>query len=195
MTLAVVRCAVALVRTDHGLSERRACLVLGADRSTVCYRSQHPDDAVIRKRLRKLLRQRRRFGCRHLHLLLAREGQAMNQKKLRRLYREEKLQARRGGRKRALSTRAPLALPQRPNGRWSLDFVADSFSDGRRFRILAVVEDFTRECLALVAAPSLSGARVAREIDTPIARGPAPRCSGHGRSPAPLLRPGLRRRP
>ena len=62
----------------------------------------------------------------------------MNQKKLRRLYREEKLQVRRrGGRKRALGTRAPLALPQGPNRRWSLDFVADSFSDGRRFRILA----------------------------------------------------------
>ena len=95
----------------------------------------------------------------------------MNQKKLRRLYREEKLQVRRrGGRKRALGTRAPLALPQGPNQRWSLDFVADSFSDGRRFRILAVVDDFTRECLALVADTSLSGTRVARELDALTAR-------------------------
>jgi len=104
-----------------------------------------------------------------LHLLLAREGIAMNQKKLRRLYREEKLQVRRrGGRKRALGTRAPMALPDGPNQRWSLDFVSDAFTDGRRFRILAVVDDFTRECLALVADTSLSGIRVARELDALI---------------------------
>jgi len=72
----------------------------------------------------------------------------------------ERLQVRRrGGRKRALGTRAPLALPQGPNQRWSLDFVSDSLTDGRRFRILAVVDDFTREYLCLVANTSLSGAR------------------------------------
>ena len=95
----------------------------------------------------------------------------MNQKRFRRLYREEGLQVRkRGGRKRALGMRAPLALPSRPNERWSLDFVSDSFTDGRRFRALAVVDDCTRECLALVADTSLSGARVARELDGVIAR-------------------------
>jgi len=103
VTPAAVRSAVAHVRANHGVSERRACLVLGADRSTVRYRSRRPDDAAVRERLRELSRQRRRFGYRRLHLLLAREGHAMNQKKLRRLYREEKLQVRRrGGRKRAL---------------------------------------------------------------------------------------------
>ncbi len=100
----------------------------------------------------------------------------MNQKKLRRLYREEKLQVRRrGGRKRALGTRAPLALPDGPNQRWSLDFVSDAFSDGRRFRILTIVDDFTRECLALVADTSLSGVRVARELDALIWRRTKPR--------------------
>ena len=64
---------------------------------------------------------------------------------------------RRGGRKRALGTRAPMTLPQGPNQRWSLDFVADAFTDSRRFRILAVVDDFTRECLCLAADTSLSG--------------------------------------
>lgn len=94
----------------------------------------------------------------------------MNQKRFRRLYHEEGLAVRkRGGRKRALGMRAPLSLPLRPNERWSLDFVSDSFTDGRRFRILAVVDDFTRECLALVADTSLSGARVARELDAVIA--------------------------
>ena len=77
---------------------------------------------------------------------------------------------RRGGRKRALGTRAPMAMPQGPNQRWSLDFVSDTLTDGRRFRILAVVDDFTRECLALVADTSLSGVRVGRELDAVIAR-------------------------
>lgn len=94
----------------------------------------------------------------------------MNHKKLRRLYTEERLQVRRrGGRKRALGTRAPLALPQGPNQRWSLDFASDTLTDGRRFRILAVVDDFTRECLCLTADTSLSGRRVARELEAVIA--------------------------
>ena len=93
----------------------------------------------------------------------------MNLKKLRRLYAEERLQVRRrGGRKRALGTRAPMAIPQGPNQRWSMDFVSDALTDGRRFRILAVVDDFTRECLCLVADTSLSGLRVARELDAVI---------------------------
>src|SRR5205807_3463883 len=113
---------------------------------------------------------RRRFGYRRLHILLTREGIVMNHKKLRRLYREERLAVRRrGGRKRALGTRAPIALPQGPNQRWSLDFLSDAFTDGRRFRILAVVDDFTRECLCLAADTSLSGRRIARELDIVIA--------------------------
>lgn len=100
----------------------------------------------------------------------------MNQKKLCRLDTEEKLQVRwRGGRKLALGTRAPLVLRQGPNQRLSQDFIADSFSDGRRFWILAVVDDFTRECSALVADTSLSGIRVARELDALIARRSKPR--------------------
>jgi putative transposase len=169
VTPAAKREAVAHLRAAHGVSERRACLVLGADRTSVRYRSRRSDDGNVRDRRRALSRERRRFGYRRLHLLLAREGIAMNLKKLRRLYREEKLQVRRrGGRKRALGTRAPMALPDGPNQRWSLDFVSDAFTDGRRFRILAVVDDFTRECLALVADTSLSGTRVARELDALI---------------------------
>ena len=72
---------------------------------------------------------------------------------------------RRGGRKRAVGTRAPMLLPKRINQRWSLDFIADTLSDGRRFRILCVVDDFSRECLACVVDTSLSGVRVVRELD------------------------------
>ena len=86
-------------------------------------------------------------------------------KKVRRIYAEERLQVRcRGGRKRALGTRRPMVLPDGPNQRWSLDFVSDRFTDGRRFRILAVVDDFTRENLALVAGTSLSCLRITREL-------------------------------
>jgi putative transposase len=121
--------------------------------------------------LKELAAVRRRFGYRRLHLLLKREGMTLNHKKLFRIYREEKLAVRkRGGRKRALGTRAPMTIPQGPNQRWSLDFVSDALADGRRLRVLAVVDDFTRECLALVADTSLSGARVARELDAVIAR-------------------------
>jgi putative transposase len=155
----------------YQVSQRRACQAIGADRSSVRYRSRRADDGHIRARLREIAAVRRRFGYRRLHILLRREGFALNHKKLRRLYAEERLQVRRrGGRKRALGTRAPLTLPQGPNQRWSLDFLHDQLSDGRRLRILAVVDDFTRECLALVADTSLSGRRVGRELDAIVAR-------------------------
>jgi putative transposase len=154
----------------YEVSQRRACSVLGADRTLVRYRSCRPDDGAIRLRLRELAAERRRFGYRRLQVLLRREGISMNHKKLRRLYGEERLQVRRrGGRKRALGTRAPMTLPQGANQRWSMDFVSDTLTDGRRFRILAAVDDFTRECLCLVADTSLSGVRVVRELDKLIA--------------------------
>ena len=135
------------------------------------YGHRRADDAAIRTRLKELAAERRRFGWRRLKLLLEREGIRMNHKKLRRLYTEERLQVRRrGGRKRALGTRAPMALPQGPNQRWSLDFASDTLTDGRRFRILVVVDDFTRECLCLVADTSLSGRRVARELTAIMTR-------------------------
>jgi putative transposase len=148
------------------MSERRACTVIGCVRMTVRYHSRRPDDAGLRQRLRALAHERRRFGYRRLHILLRREGFLVNHKRLFRTYRDERLMVRRrGGRKRALGTRAPMLVPQWPNDRWSLDFVADQFIDGRRMRILVVVDDCTRECLTLVADTSISGLRVARELD------------------------------
>lgn len=156
---------------QHGVSQRRACQVLSIDRSSVRYRSIRPDDADIREAMKLVASERRRFGYRRIHVMLDRQGIIMNLKKLRRLYREEKLTVR----KRALGTRRPLALPSRANERWSVDFVSDAFTDGRRFHVLAVVGDFTRECLALVADTSLSGRRLARELDAVIARRGKPR--------------------
>ncbi len=171
VTPAARRRAVAHAMQAHGVSERRACSILTIDRSSVRYRSTRPDDAEVRERMRAVAAVRRRFGYRRLQIMLAREGLVMNHKKFRRLYREEKLQVkRRGGRKRALGTRTPILLPHGPNQRWSLDFLSDAFADGRRFRILAVVDDFTREGLGLVADTSLSGRRVTRELDAIITK-------------------------
>jgi putative transposase len=171
LTPAARRAAVAHVQEVHGISQRRACSLLGADRTSIRYQARRSDDAPVRARLQELAAERRRFGYRRLGILLAREGTRLNHKKLRRLYAEEKLKVRRrGGRKRAVGMRAPMVLPQALNQRWSLDFVSDALTDGRRFRILAVVDDFSRKCLALVADTSLSGVRVARELDAVIAR-------------------------
>lgn len=153
------------------MSQRRACQVLDVDRSGVRYRSIRPDDLELREAMKKVALERRWFGYRRIHVMLQREGVTMNLKKLRRLYREEKLQVcKRGDRKRALGTRRPMLVPEHANERWSLDFLSDAFTDGRRFRILAIVDDHTRECLALVADTSLSGLRVVRELDVIIAR-------------------------
>ncbi len=161
--------AAAYLRQAFQMSERRACRVIGTDRASVRYQALRPDDDALRERLKELAQRRRRFGYRRLHVLLRREGQLVNRKRVQRLYREERLNVRRrGGRKRAIGTRRPIKVPLVANQRWSLDFIHDQLTDGRRFRILAIVDDCTRECLALVADTSISGRRVARELDNTI---------------------------
>lgn len=152
--------------TERDYSQRRACRLVGIDPKTWRYASRRPAEEAARLRLRELAAERRRFGYRRVQILLNREGMAMNHKKLFRLYREEGLSVRRrGGRKRAMGTRSPMTLPDQPNQRWSLDFVSDALNNGRRFRVLTVVDDYTRECLALVVDTSLSGERLSRELD------------------------------
>src|ERR1700730_6153988 len=160
------RIAVNRLIEQHGLSQRRACRLVGIDHSTLRYQPRRADDFALRQRLRELAAERRRFGYRRLGWLLAREGHPMNSKKHYRLYREEKLMVRRRGRrKRALGTRTPMTLPLTINQRWSLDFVSDTLSEGRRFRILCIVDDSRRECMATVVGTSLGGVRVVRELE------------------------------
>ncbi|SOB79480.1 Transposase InsO and inactivated derivatives [Sphingomonas guangdongensis] len=161
---AAKRQAVAHLQATLGMSERRACMVVGADRKSMRYRSCRADDGDLRSRLRELAQQRRRFGYRRLHILLRRGGITINRKKTQRLYREEGLTVRRRrGRRRAIGARAPAPVLALPNQRWSLDFVHDQLATGRRFRVLNIVDDITRECLRAVVDTSISGRRVVRE--------------------------------
>src|SRR5690606_32641048 len=170
LTPAAKREAVAHLRVCHGMSERRACRIIDVDRKSVRYRSTRADDAGLRERLRELANQRRRFGYRRLHILLRREGVMINRKKTQRLYQEEGLAVRRRrSRKRAVGTRAPAPVLALPNQRWSLDFVHDQMACGRRFRVLNIVDDVTRECLRAVPDTSISGRRVVRELTELIA--------------------------
>jgi transposase InsO family protein len=155
------------------MSERRACTLVAADRKMVRYRSRRPSDVELRTRLRDLANQRRRFGYRRLFVLLREQGEPSGVNRIYRLYREEGLTVRkRKARRRAVGTRAPILVEAKVNARWSLDFVHDQFALGRRFRILNIVDDVTRECLAAIPDTSISGKRVARELTALIdARG------------------------
>jgi len=168
---AAKRDAVAHLKAIMGLSERRACQIISADRKTIRYRSSRPPEIELRAKLRDLANERRRFGYRRLFILLRRDGEPSGVNRIYRLYREEGLCVRkRKARRRAVGTRAPILVEARVNARWSLDFVHDQFACGRRFRILNVVDDVTRECLAAIPDTSISGRRVARELTTLIER-------------------------
>ncbi len=151
---------------DHDISQRRACRLVGVDPKTV-RRERPPDNPDVREEMKAIASKRRRFGYRRIGVLLERKGMIMNHKKLYRLYTEEKLGVRRRrGRKRARGSRTPMPVALLPGGRWSLDFVSDTFGVSRKFRMLAVNDDCCRENLCLMADTSISGARVARELDT-----------------------------
>lgn len=175
VTPAAKRKAVARLKEGFGMSERRACKAIGCCRMTVRYQTSRPDDREVRERMKA-----DRAGASPVRLpASSRDAEAGGpgrepQEAVPALSGGEARRRRRGGRKRAIGTRAPMLVPLRPDERWSLDFVSDQLTDGRRFRILAVVDDCTRECLALIVDTSLSGMRVARELDgsSPSGAGP-----------------------
>lgn len=148
------------------MSERHACALVSLGRSSARYQPRRAEDPVVRDRLRVLAQMRRRFGYRRLGVLLRREGWPVNHKRVYRLYREDGLSRRlRRRHRRAPGLRLPLPVPVRANQRWSMDFVADHLANGRRFRVLTIVDDGTRECPALEVDTSLPGARVIRVLD------------------------------
>ena len=171
VTPAAKREAVAHLQALLDVSERRACRVIAVDRTVIRYQSRRGDNGELREKLRELAQEQRRFGYRRLHILLRRDGVLINCKKTQRLYREEGLTVRRRkGRKRAVGARMPPPVLALPNQRWSLDFVHDQLVTGRRFRVLNIVDDVTRECLAAVSDTSISGRRVVRELTELIAQ-------------------------
>jgi putative transposase len=159
------RQAVGLIRSEFEVSERRACAVLGFARSSCRYRSRRRPPEKLTEELRAHAATRPRFGYRRLHVLLRREGWRVNHKRIYRLYRAEGLAVRRKRRQKiAAAIRVPLPTPRAPNQRWSMDFVSDQLSTGRRFRTLNIVDDCTRECVAIEVDTSLGGARVVRTL-------------------------------
>lgn len=161
------RTAAGLVRRRFAFSERRACALVGVGRATVrCQSRARPDDGPLRRRLLALAGERPRFGYRRLRALLRREGVAVNHKRVKRLYREDGVAVRRWGRKRvARASRGRPVPPGRPNEQWALDFLGNALASGNRVRVLAVIDAYTREALAIKVDTSLPTERVVRLLE------------------------------
>lgn len=166
VTPAALRNIVIHLKEVFQFSERRACVIVGLCRSSCRYQAKPKNDNEIRSRLRELAEQRRKFGAPRLHTMLRREGHLINHKRTERLYREEGLSLRLKKRKKRIShLRVVMDRPERINQHWSMDFVSDSLYNGRRFRVLTVVDDLSRECPVLEVDHSLTGHRVTRTLD------------------------------
>ena len=159
------RAAITHSQRTAGISERRACRFLGVHRSLVRYQSCRPPETELRARLKILAEQHPSWGSPRLTWLLRREGQVVNHKKVERLYREEGLTVRRRHRKRVARPRIEMPTPRRANEQWSMDFMRDQLAGGRVFRLLTVVDHYTRESPAIEVDLSLPGARVAQVLD------------------------------
>ena len=161
----MLREAVLVMQVEVSVSQRRACGLMKVHRASCRYRRRRSEDPGLRTRLRELAETRRRFGYRRLQVLLLREGWRVNHKRIYRLYVEEKLGLRRKrGRKRS-GVRQPLLEPTGANQVWLVDFMTDALSSGRRFRMLNIVDDYTREAVAIEVDTSLGGLRVARVLE------------------------------
>ena len=158
--------AVTHLMVTHQFGVTRSCGLIGISRSLYRYESKRPDDTPLKERLAELAGQKRRYGYRRLHVLLRREGWLLNWKRTYRVYREAGLMVRRRKRKRIVGIdRLQKVIATGPNQSWSMDFVSDGFVDGRRLRCLNIVDDFTRECLAIEVDTSLPGRRVVSVLE------------------------------
>lgn len=156
---------VARLIEHFDLSERTACHLVGLSRTAYRYTSRPCGDQALRERLKGLAATHTRYGYLLLHAMLKAEGLVINKKRTYRIYTEEGLQVRTRKRKKLTRPRLPMAVPSAPNQRWSMDFVSDQLSNGRRFRVLNVVDDYSRELLGQLVSVSISGHRVARFLD------------------------------
>ncbi len=159
---------MAFVGGKFPMSERQACKLLEVDRSSYRYEPRPREDGRIREEMVALAKQKPRYGYRRLGVLLARRGWKLNHKRLYRLYREEQLAVRRLKRKRLVRPAAPVAELARANQEWAMDFVMDGLATGRAVRALTVVDEYTRECLAIEVDSCLSSRRVTRVLEWAI---------------------------
>jgi len=159
---------VAFVVEKFPMSERQACKLLEVDRSSYRYDPRPREDGRLREEMVALAKQKPRYGYRRLGVLLERRGWKLNHKRLYRLYREEHLAGRRLTRKRLVRPAAPVAELTRANQEWAMDFVMDGLATGRAVRALTVVDEYTRECLAIEVDSCLSSRRVTRVLEWAI---------------------------
>ncbi len=159
------RAVVTHAEQTAALSERQGCRYLGVHRSLVRYHSCRAPEAALRKRLRQLAEQHPRWGSPRLTWLLRREGCVVNHRRVEQLYRGEGLTVRRRRRKRVSRPRLQVPAPVASNEQWSMDFMRDQLAGGRMFRLLTVVDHFTRDYLAIEVDVSLPGDRVVRVFE------------------------------
>ena len=165
-----------MLRAQFGVSERRACRVVGQSRSTQRYRPRDTEPKGLREAILKVAHEHPRYGYRRVHWSVRQKGFEVGQRRVRRIYAQEGLNVRRRRRKRLKAvTRQPLTLPSRPGERWSMDFVHDQLADGRCFRVFGVIDDFTRENVVLVAGTSLTSVDAAVALRRAIEERGCPR--------------------
>jgi putative transposase len=169
VTPAARRAGVEHLMVQRGLSERRACRVVGLSRTASRYQSCR-QDGPLTERMLALAKEYPRYGYPLLHGLLKQEGLVQNPKRTHRIYKLLNLQVRTKRRRKLTRPRVPMPIPAAANERWSLDFVSDQLANGRRFRVLNIVDDYSRECVGQVVDTSISGQRVARCLDQLIAK-------------------------
>jgi putative transposase len=168
MELTGLRADVAFVMQEFRCSQRRACELLEVDRSSYRYEPQPDHNTELRQSIMELARQKPRYGYRRLHALLARRGDRASVQRVYRIYKRAGLAVRRLSRKRLSRAVAATSALWQANQEWALDFVSDALATGRGLRVLAIVDAFTRECLALEVDTSLSSQRVTRTLQQVI---------------------------
>jgi len=150
----------------YKVSLRRSCGLVKLQRSYMYYKKHGKDDRALRLRILDIAKSRPRFGYLRIHTLLVREGWKVNKKRVHRIYRQEGLQVRTKIRKKHINrTRIPLPIPTVPNERWSMDFIHDRLTDGRQFRILTVIDQYSRECPILAAEKAMNGEKVVKYLE------------------------------
>ena len=157
---------VAYLSERYAISERRGCQLASVSRTACRYQLTDKNDAELRCRLKQLAGQYSRYGYLLLHGMLRQEALVKNKKRTYRIYTEEKLQVRTKQRKKLQRPRMIMTVPSAPNERWSMDFVSDQLTSGRRFRVLNVVDDYSREMVGQLVSISISGQRVARFLQS-----------------------------